>query len=755
MSDDLKFKLHLPKLDADGSNWITYRDRMQWIVKMRGLGDHLMHATISPDYTKAGDVGGLKPAQRWTAGEIAVSQLFGMTIPDSVFHQIKSADNVRDIWDKLKALFEGKSRVWMIDVGRKFQNTRCGEDDDVHVHFEKLADLKERLAALGRTVSDDEYVSVLIGSLPPSYDPTINALTTSCDVNNKDITPAIVIRIATNEHEKRKTRKDNNKVDEALTAETEAEKRRNKHRNIECHNCQKKGHYMSECWAKGGGNEGGGPWKPRKNDMGTTDGATAAATESPQDESWAAIMDAESEGEPYDSTSVLTDGAALTNDKPEVELYDSGASQHMSPLRHRFTNFHPIPPRPITAADSQVFYAIGAGDLKIDVPNGSSFTSITLRDTLYAPDMGQTIVSISRITAAGHSVTFEGMSCKIANKAGKVVGDIPLSPNGLYKVEHSLAAAAASEPANILTVHRKPDTSVDTTHSLVRTNVVTGPHVIDSVPSSPLAYDPCDYAQAICKAICKESTTPLAAPFDDEVYSDVWGTSPIPSLDGRKYDTTITNAPIPPSLIPSTPLTTTTPQLLTLTPQQAAATLPTPPISTVSTAPALSTPTSTTSSTDASLLTAALQTPPLATDSSEEEPPKSAPKEAPAPSPLSQTTCKTARLAKPLQQATSPQEAGNMRASGGAGNELWKGLKASHLTGDEDFIFLSKFDPLIIIPTGQDTSDDPKSLNEARLHSDWQLWRTAMDEETGTLNNKVPYMHEPPRYEGQGEHTVK
>ena len=630
MSDDLKFKLHLPKLDADGSNWITYRDRMQWIVKMRGLGAHLMHATISPDYTKAGDVGGLKPAQRWTAGEIAVSQLFGMTIPDSVFHQIKSADNVRDIWDKLKALFEGKLRVWMIDVGRKFQNTRCGEDDDVHVHFEKLADLKERLAALGRTVSDDEYVSVLIGSLPPSYDPTINALTTSCDVNNKDITPAIVIRIATNEHEKRKTRKDNNKVDEALTAETEAEKRRNKHRNIECHNCQKKGHYMSECWAKGGRNEGGGPWKPRKNDMGTTDGATATATESPQDESWAAIMDAESEGEPYDSTSVLTDGAALTNDKPEVKLYDSGTSQHMSPLCHRFTNFHPIPPCPITAADSQVFYAIGAGDLKIDVPNGSSFTSITLRDTLYAPDMGQTIVSISRITAAGHSVTFEGMSCKIVNKAGKVMGDIPLSPNGLYKVEHSLAAAATSEPANILTVHRRPDTSIDTTRSLIRTNAVTGPHVIDSVPSSPLAYDPCDYAQAICKAICKESTTPLAAPFDNEVYY------------GRKYDTTITNAPIPPSLIPSTPLTTTTPQLLTLTPQQAAATLPTPPISTVSTAPALSTPTSTTSSMDASLLTAALQTPPLATDSSEEEPPKSAPKEAPAPSPLSQTTCKTA-----------------------------------------------------------------------------------------------------------------
>jgi gag-polypeptide of LTR copia-type/Integrase core domain/GAG-pre-integrase domain len=540
MSDDLKYKLHLPKLDADGSNWITYRDRMHWMIKMRGLVDHLTYDDVSPNYMSGGTIGSLTPEQRWTAGEIAVSQLFGTTIPDPVFHQIKTADNVKAVWDKLKALYEGRSKVWLIDVGRKFQNTRCGEDDDVRAHFEKLADLKDRLAALGRTVSDDEYVSVLIGSLPASYDAAINALTTSCDVNDKDVTPTLVTRIAINEHEKKQVKnKDKNKV-EALTAETEAEKRKNKRKNIECHNCHKKGHYKSECWAKGGGDEGGGMRRKRNGDKGAKEGASTA-----EDESWAVIVnedDSLNDGESDNILSAFTENAALTSSKPEVELYDSGASRHMSPFSHRFTNLRSIPPRPITAANNRVFYAIGTGDLKVDIPNGASSTSVTLKDALYAPDMGQSVISISRIAAAGNTVTFEGKSCKIRNKGGKIVGNIPVSPNGLYKVEHSLAAAAAAEPLDILTVHRRlGHISVDAIRSLVRANAVTGLHLIDSFSPSPLTCDSCDYAKATRKAIRKESTTPLATAFGDEVHTDVWGPSQPSSLGGRKYYITFTD----------------------------------------------------------------------------------------------------------------------------------------------------------------------------------------------------------------------
>jgi len=110
------FTLHLPKLSADGSNWITYRDRIKWTITMRGLGDHLTDDKLTQGYRSAGDIGGLKPEQRWTADKIAVNQIFGATIPDLVFNQIKSSYEPKDVWDKLKALFEGKSRSLLVDA---------------------------------------------------------------------------------------------------------------------------------------------------------------------------------------------------------------------------------------------------------------------------------------------------------------------------------------------------------------------------------------------------------------------------------------------------------------------------------------------------------------------------------------------------------------------------------------------------------------------------------------------------------------
>ena len=95
------------------------------------------------------------------------------------------------------------------------------------------------------------------------------------------------------------------------------------------------------------------------------------------------------------------------------ELYDSGASRHMSPYREHFVTYCKIPACPITAANNHVFYAVGVGDLQIQVPNGASSSKVLLRDALHAPEMGLTVVSIGRIVKAGYAVQFEDGSCKI------------------------------------------------------------------------------------------------------------------------------------------------------------------------------------------------------------------------------------------------------------------------------------------------------------------------------------------------------
>ncbi|KAJ7708668.1 hypothetical protein B0H17DRAFT_849724, partial [Mycena rosella] len=55
-----------------------------------------------------------------------------------------------------------------------------------------------------------------------------------------------------------------------------------------------------------------------------------------------------------------------------LKIYDSGATQHMTPSQHRLTNFKDIKPRGIVAADKKCFEALGKGDMVVHVPNSKN-----------------------------------------------------------------------------------------------------------------------------------------------------------------------------------------------------------------------------------------------------------------------------------------------------------------------------------------------------------------------------------------------
>jgi hypothetical protein len=69
--------------------------------------------------------------------------------------------------------------------------------------------------------------------------------------------------------------------------------------------------------------------------------------------------------------------------------------------------------------------------------------------------MGLMVVSIGRIVNTGYVVAFEGNTCKIKNKKGNTIGNIPSGPNRLYKVERAYMAAEEREQVDMLTLHRR------------------------------------------------------------------------------------------------------------------------------------------------------------------------------------------------------------------------------------------------------------------------------------------------------------
>ena len=211
----------------------------------------------------------------------------------------------------------------------------------------------------------------------------------------------------------------------------------------------------------------------------------------------------------------------------------------MSPFHHKFITYRPIDPCPITATNKRIFYAVGMGDLQIEVPNGESSKPITLKDTLHAPDMALTVVSISRIAKAGCSVSFEGNTCKI-KQGQKTLGIVPVTPNGLYRVDHAETAASAIEAISLLSLHRcLGHIAADSIRTLIRQGAVTGLTLNND--ATPLSCDSCAHVKTTHKMINKERIALPADAFGAEVHTDVWGPSPIMSLGGRKYYVTFTD----------------------------------------------------------------------------------------------------------------------------------------------------------------------------------------------------------------------
>jgi hypothetical protein len=63
--------------------------------------------------------------------------------------------------------------------------------------------MREQLAAMGQSIGDREFATILLSSLPPSYKPTYERITTAADISGSTIMPDSVIRLVTNEYDTR------------------------------------------------------------------------------------------------------------------------------------------------------------------------------------------------------------------------------------------------------------------------------------------------------------------------------------------------------------------------------------------------------------------------------------------------------------------------------------------------------------------------------------------------------------------------
>jgi hypothetical protein len=86
-----------------------------------------------------------------------------------------------------------------------------------------------------------------------------------------------------------------------------------------------------------------------------------------------------------------------------IELYDSEATQYISPYKNDFHLYKPFPSSVLlNAANQQHFPALGSSTLVIYVLNGNSFLKLTLHNVLHAPSVSFTLMSLSALDVDGY-----------------------------------------------------------------------------------------------------------------------------------------------------------------------------------------------------------------------------------------------------------------------------------------------------------------------------------------------------------------
>jgi hypothetical protein len=418
------------------------------------------------DVWNDGEVKWKEEARAWKKSDAKAKGALGKVVPNSIYMEISEFKHFHEMWNAVETRVERITLHQKSNLKGRLNQMYCDDKGNVLTHLQDMESIYQQLASRNAKISDEDYVDAIIRSLPQSYSNLMTSLLTIYSQMNIPVTPATIKDAIRKEHEARQTAalSRNRRPNEvALHAETRGRfpgRSRGRGRGgsrgrggggnyqgggsrggdaqdqsrFTCFNCGGKGHKAAACpSAKKPRGEG----RDDRRNGGERSRETAAVADDESEEAWMAMVlgtDAIIETQPdisaypgeisvpdtSETTPVqafaIPTGEQRTSNSLSVEIYDSGCSRHMTPDRHRLINYRAISPKPISAANQESFSAIGAGDMYIQAPNGATSTRIKLRNVLYAPSMGCTLISISQIDQAGYSVAFQDGKCIIRNQ---------------------------------------------------------------------------------------------------------------------------------------------------------------------------------------------------------------------------------------------------------------------------------------------------------------------------------------------------
>ncbi|GBE78838.1 hypothetical protein SCP_0200350 [Sparassis crispa] len=559
----------VPKLAADGSNYRIW------------LG-HIKHATSGCDADELLD----RAADPMSDAELKLNKQMLNAITgkfhDSLFKKYLNVEKVHEVMTGLKVEFGTSTAASEAWTEAKLFSLRCSDDRKVHQHLEQLAKLKEKLSEMNVKIEDRTYINVITTSIPRSFAPTVTAITTAVDIFNSTLAPGAARKVITSteiitalraEADSRSVLKSSDKTATAGRGNSSSKGNVPKSDDdLTCYKCGRKGHRAPDCPSKkqyyqcskrkseaAASSSGSADTKPKadgkpKDNAKDTSASTVAAqsiSSAHIEEAWSASMvfSAPFEEIVIDCADLAAQDevqisetyhafAGVAKSGHRVDIFDTGASRHMTSHLDRLSNFRTTVPHRIRAANSEIFHSHGVGDLLMHLPAINGGRHIRLKGVLHAPAMHATLISLGLLDEARFAWLGHEGTLTISNRENDVIASIPREDN-LYRIFYDSTSLASAVELSLFEIHKW----------LGHVNYAYLKAMLHHDRIADITLDPqradetecrtCLVAKAHRAPIAAVRQSPLAEKFSEHLHMDVWGPASVFTIDRCKYCLTL------------------------------------------------------------------------------------------------------------------------------------------------------------------------------------------------------------------------
>lgn len=302
-----------------------------------------------------------------------------LLIDPVAFAHIDGHNTAKEAWDSLNKSLSEKGLSRKTALLKRLTRLELTDFDSMENYISEMVTLAARLKSLGMKIDDEIVASLMLSGLPSTFDPLILAVETTQASLTTEYVKSTLFQDA---------RLDPKSNDNAFFV---------KKKKFACHSCHKIGHYARNC-----------PEKSEKTKK-------PKASKKSDNALYASLL-------------------ANNNNKDDRWLVDSGATAHMTHDDSYLVDKRQISDREISLADDSKMKVISQGNVKMTMNIGDETSNATLRDVKYAPELCANLLSVSKMTAKGHKVVFEGETCEVFNKEDDIVCTATLD-NGLYVLD--------------------------------------------------------------------------------------------------------------------------------------------------------------------------------------------------------------------------------------------------------------------------------------------------------------------------------